>query len=182
MKIFKILKRSPSIRLFRTIYECPIWNWHQVRQTGDFRYLIRLEDYEHLPDVSTEPLEDVWLAMQDEFNEHFKDSSTGGYYYDKFVQYYQLLRDEVIYGCDAYNAKLSVTRTRRKQLEKELEKLPQKPQGVEEQAVMLEIFFQKDINTKTISVFRWYKYIEQYERRIEQIEKTKSNKAKSSIR
>jgi hypothetical protein len=173
-----MLKKSPIIKLYLTIYDCPIWNWDKVKKTDDLRYLIRLKDYDELPDAEVSM--DVWNDMQGEYMQHFKDMGTSGHYFDKYLDLQKTLRNEVIYSCDEYSPLLSKTVVRRKQMEQDLEAMPTISQTIEDQAVHMELFFDKApgaFNTKLISVYRWYKYLQEHERRCNEIESIKETKA-----
>ena len=174
MNILKRRKKDPIIKLYRSIESLPIWNWDQVKKTDDLRYLIKPKEYEELPEV--EVAETVWQTMLDEYSDNFKDIGTGGHFYDKYMDLQKALRDEVIFSCDEFNSKLSKTKVKVKQLEKDLELAPTEKQGLEWQAIQMEIFFSKDFDTKTISTYRWYKYLQEYERRIEELQNPKTPK------
>jgi len=42
-----------------SIDNCPLWNWAKVVNSGDMRYLLRLEDYEQLPEVDEETMKQL---------------------------------------------------------------------------------------------------------------------------
>ena len=172
MKIFNSRKKMQSLPLYRSIHDLPIWNWEQVKRTNDRRFLIVLVDYTVLPDIEVE--ERVWNVMLDEYRKAFDGVASTSYHFNKHLEYYIMLRDEVMMSCDEYNPKLSVTKTRRMQMERELEDMPKGSQTIEEQAVIFQIFFDKEpgaFNVKRITTYQWFKYIQEYERRAEQLSK-----------
>jgi len=161
-----------SIRLYQTIADLPQWNWEQIKQTNDLRYLIKLEDYDELPEVEVE--EGLWLTLQDEFKEKCGMEGSGGYYFDKVIDLWKLKRDMIIYSCDEYNSKLSKTKTKIKQLEGEIEDIPVSKQTIDKQVVMMEIFFKCNLNPRTTSVLRYNIYLNEYERQIEELQRGKA--------
>ena len=46
-----------------------LWQFKQVIETGDVRYLLVLDDYEELPDVDTSTLVTVWFDIYSDFSE-----------------------------------------------------------------------------------------------------------------
>ena len=165
MSTFKKLEKDRTIKLYRTIKDLPIWNWDQIKSTGDKRYLIKLDDYDELPKVEV-PVE-LWQDLLKEYKDNFSESGNiGSFGYEKFIEYQILLKEEVIASCDEENIMLSSIKVKRQMAEKELENLPSSSQTLDDQAIHMEIFFKTPFNVKQISVYRWYKYAQEYERRI----------------
>jgi len=172
MSIFKKLEKDHSIKLYRTIKDLPIWNWNETKKTGDKRYLIRLDDYDDLPKVKVP--EELWRKLLNEYNNEFQDlGSIGNFGYEKFIEHQMLIKEELIASCDDNNPMLSSIITKRKMVEKELENLPKSSQTLEEQAIHMEIFFKIQFDVKLISTYRWFKYTQEYERRIKELEEQK---------
>jgi len=159
-----------SIRLYRTIADLPMWNWEQIKKTSDLRYLIRLDDYDELPEIDVSG--DLWDSLQDEFSEKCGMTESGGYHFDKFIELQKLKRDEIIYSCDEHNSKLSKTKIKIKLLEGEIEEIPVSQQTLYDQVVRLEIFFTRDLDPKTTSVLKWHIYLNEYEKRINELAKS----------
>ena len=175
-----IKQRKQSISLFQTIETLPIWNWEQVKKTGDRRFLLVLDNYDVLPDVGV--ADDHWLMLQGEFQEKVGNNGMGGHYMDKFMDLQRVMRDEIIYGCDEVitgerHPNMSRTKTNRKLLERELDQVPVVNQTIEDQAIQLEIFFQREFDTRKMSVFKWHKYMNEYERRIEELQRSEKNQS-----
>ena len=160
--------------MYRTIADLPMWNWEQVKKTSDLRYLLRLDDYDLLPDL--EVSENLWNDLQDEFSKKCGMTESGGYHFDKVISLYELKRDAVIYGCDEYNSKLSKTKIKIKLLEGEIEDIPVSEQTLDDQVVRLEIFFTRDLDPKKTSVLKWHIYLNEYEKRIEELQRSQAAK------
>ena len=165
-------QKKQSTRLYQSIEVLPVWNWEEIKKTGDLRYLII--------EGEGEGLEDLWLRLQDEFNERVGMSETGNHFHDKFMEAQELRLQELIYSCDEYHPKLSRTKIERGLLEKELKDMPVIRQTLEDQAIQLEIFFTTEpgaFNPKTTSVLIWYKYLNEHERRIKELQRSQKNTA-----
>lgn len=49
---------------YRSVDYLPMFNYYKIIDTGDLRYLLRLDNYEHLPDVDVSELSGVWVELQ----------------------------------------------------------------------------------------------------------------------
>lgn len=61
-----------QINSYKSLDFIPMFNFYKVEETGDLRYLLKLDDYEQLPEVDTKPLKLIWEQMGYEY----KDIST----------------------------------------------------------------------------------------------------------
>jgi hypothetical protein len=41
-----------AVKAFNNIYEIPVWNWHMLNESGEMGYLLKLTDYESIPEHS----------------------------------------------------------------------------------------------------------------------------------
>lgn len=64
MILTKNLKKEYSDKYYTSIDELPIWNWWQVSETGDLKYLCK-DGFEEAPSV------DVWTKIHDEYLESY---------------------------------------------------------------------------------------------------------------
>lgn len=170
MKIFQSKRKEQNIRPYRSLEELPIWNWDRAKQ-GDLRYILKLDDYDTLPDVEVRP--EDWERLEQEFFDKFGKSGTGGYYFDKYMELQRAIRDMVIYTCDE-SPKLSKTKVKITKLERELGEAPE-AQTLQEQAVTMEVFFNREFDVRRMSTYKWFTYINEYERRIAEIKKAETN-------
>jgi hypothetical protein len=122
-------------------------------------------------------LEQHWTDLQDEYAKKCGVDGMAGHYMEKTIEYYKLMQKEIIYGCEEYNSKLSKIKTKRKLLERELDDMPVVEQTLEDKAIQLEIFFNRDFDTRTTSVLRWHKYLKEYERRVEELQRSQKDGA-----
>ena len=159
--------------------EIPIWNWDKIKHTLDLRYLIRHEDFSQLIDeaeVDQELLSELYFNMQDEVHK-IQDSQTyGGHYLDQHIELLELKKQKLIMSCDDYNANLSMIKTKIAQLENEINANSEhkSEQTLEDQAVILIVFFKFEIDTKKMSAYKWYKLMQSYDRQTEELNRQRS--------
>ena len=55
-----------SYEIYNTIDDCPIWNWMKCMDHNDFRYLLKLKDYNNLPDYDPKVLSDLFDKLNTE--------------------------------------------------------------------------------------------------------------------
>lgn len=176
-RMFTTKRSIQKYTLYRTIEDLPIWNWERCKR-GELRYLIIEGESDG---VSDGVLNELWGELQDEFNEKCGMSDRGSHGMDKITDLYKAIRDEIIYSCDDHNPKLSRVKTKRRILEKEIEQMPISEQTLEDQAIQMEIFFTRDFDVKKTSVLRWYKYLQEYEKRTEQLRSSYENNQKAAV-
>ena len=63
-------QEEKSLRYYRSIDFLPIGCFNKASETGDLRYLLKLKDYEELPEYNTEGLQEVWEDIREEYIEH----------------------------------------------------------------------------------------------------------------
>lgn len=49
---------------YKSLESVYMYNYYKVEETGDLRYLYKLDDYDDLPELETEHLKEVWESMQ----------------------------------------------------------------------------------------------------------------------
>jgi hypothetical protein len=60
-------QEQKELKYYKSIYDCPIWNYHRVLNTGDTRYLYILTDYEKLPKKHLNNVfDDIFWQYQEE--------------------------------------------------------------------------------------------------------------------
>lgn len=61
--------QNDTIKHFKTLDYLPMFNYYKTEETKDLRYLLKIEDYEELPEVEVDYLNEVWndlvLEVQD---------------------------------------------------------------------------------------------------------------------
>jgi len=63
--IFKkeITTKNDELRYYKSIDFLPMWNYYKTQETEDLRYLLKLDDYESLPDVDESIFNEIWQEI-----------------------------------------------------------------------------------------------------------------------
>lgn len=146
-----------------------MWNYDRVLETGDLRYLLKLEDYDELPRIWVTPQR--WEEIQQQVFDRIGMTDTAREGFDKLRRKIQLDLKEL--SMDEDDPKLSITRTRKKQTEQEE---PITQQDLYDQVAMLRAFFHVDFDVKKMSVIEYYKQIQLYERHSREASERLSNR------
>lgn len=76
-------KSNSTYKYYKSIDYLPLFNFFMIHESNDLRYLLKLEDYEILPEYNTEQLQSVWENIIIEFQE--ADDNNNG-----IVQYLEI--------------------------------------------------------------------------------------------
>ena len=152
---------------FRNIEELPIWNYTKVNETGDLRYLLCLDDYYDLPNVSDlKQFETLWEDIRYQIIDEFGFSHLEQLILQKDKEIEQLKIKLILKKDKKLLTKLKI---RQKELVSMLKSnKSEKKQSFEEQVVYLESYFKIPIDIKKMSVKRYFTYIRVFEQQIEQ--------------
>ena len=90
---------APRLRWYSTTDYLPVRNFYMCVKTGDLRWILKLEDYEHLPDYSLD-LNKAWEKIWNEFIEISNDRDYQIYFqtlrkYIKVLNRYEILKAEI---------------------------------------------------------------------------------------
>lgn len=90
MKILNFLrKKTTSKKLYQRFDEVPIWNFNKVCETQDFRYLLKLENYNELP-VNITICESVWNTIYFEYLDCVGEDNERAEYRHKYNTFWEL--------------------------------------------------------------------------------------------
>jgi len=67
---------NENIRHYKSAKFCPVWNYEMVIENNDLRYLLKLKDYEYLPEYEQIELQEHWENICNEYAE-LQGSSAG---------------------------------------------------------------------------------------------------------
>ncbi|MCP4987236.1 MAG: hypothetical protein GY928_14655 [Colwellia sp.] len=56
--------QNKKIDFYKSLDFVKVWNYYKVEETGDFRYLLKLDDYDTLPDFKCDELESVYSDLK----------------------------------------------------------------------------------------------------------------------
>lgn len=62
---------SEPNKVFSSIDDLPQWNWTMVHKTGNLAYIKKLNNYRKIKEDNSLVLEQLWLAIYDEYLEEF---------------------------------------------------------------------------------------------------------------
>ena len=157
--------RKKYTRLYQSIETLPIWNYHKVQTTGDLKHLVIRGRPKH------NVLLKLWERLQEEFTEKVGLSDVGNAIIQKSKKLMIAELDRIIAEVEGGH-NLSKAKVTIKQLTRELSERPESSiQSLDEQAAILESWFKIGIDIHTVSVLRFYKYLELYQKQIEQYER-----------
>ena len=62
-------QKEKALKFSENISQATLWQFKNVVESGDVRYLLRISDYDELPDIDTQELSDAWYNIYSEFSE-----------------------------------------------------------------------------------------------------------------
>ena len=158
-----ILQAIHGLKLYQSIEDLPIWNYHKVQTTGELRYLIR----------KGRPKKDVllklWERLQEEFTARVGLTDSGNALMQKSKRLMLLELKKII--AEIAGKSTSRIKVDLEQLSKELtNRSDTTTQDLEDQAAILTKWSGIDINTKVMSTLRFYKLLELFQKEAETYE------------
>ena len=150
------------MKYFRTIEDLPIWNFEKVSETGDIRYILKLEDYFELPEEGFDPdtLVDVFIKVSDDLFDNFGVDDKA---ITKMIEEKDLLILKLRWLSGERTMKAIFNIKNKIVEERESQKGPTK-QSFNERIVMLESYFKKDFDVYKMSVSKFYTYLKLYKK------------------
>ena len=166
-----IRQRRKKYKTYTDIDSLPVWNYNKVKETNEYRYLLKLDDYSELPEFDFD-LSKIW----EDINFQIIDTFGIG---QKELMILHKIRDIQVMKIDFVLNKKRDLITRLNILQKQLEQLQKtddKKQNFEEQVAILESHFKIPFDIFKMSIKRYLSYIKLFENYIEQNKKNgKSN-------
>jgi len=160
------------------LFDCaemlPIWNYEKIKKTGDKRYLIKLDNYNKLPEngISKDELESTWDDISFELVEEFGISEQTR----RLIDYQrQLLKFRWHYEIEGKKIFLNRIREVENKI-KDIIDLKSGGQKFEKQVAILESFFKFPFDVFKMSVLRYFTYIELYDEQITELKQQRGGK------
>lgn len=154
------------MKFWESLEEMPVWNWQKVLETSDHHYLLREPEGGKDADILAD-LEKLWRKLQDAFIDRFGLSKR---YVSIERKRLGVERLQLKYMSSGDKSLLPVIEVRKRELEAMIrEQKQEKKQPFEEQVVLLETHLGFFIDTRKVSVSRYYTYIQVYERELESL-------------
>ncbi len=154
------------IAWYRGIEDLPVWNFRQVQNSGDFNYLLKLDDYSIAPHPRhiRVDLKALWESILEAYIERFDLPRLEKRILNKQLQLNHLVLDYVI---SQDKALVTEIKLRQHELRHLVGQRPGEAQDLDTQAALLESHFKITINLYHISVKRFYTYMELYSKQIQ---------------
>lgn len=154
------------MNFWESLEELPIRNWYKVLETGDYSYLIQ-DGKRQVRVLNKKNLEALWKRLQEDFIDRFGLSKK---YVSIERKRLSIERLQLKYMSTGDKTLVPVIEVRKRELEAMLrEQKVEKRQSLEEQVVMLESHYGFSIDTRKVSVARYYTYIQVYERELQRL-------------
>jgi hypothetical protein len=77
--------QSKELDIYRSIDTLPAWNWYKLKETKDLGYLLKLNDYDTIPEFHTETLAQVYNKIATEIA-NYSDSNALVVYKEKTAE------------------------------------------------------------------------------------------------
>ena len=155
--MFKKIKYS----YYKSIEDLPIWNFNNIIDKDDMRYLLKLEDYNNLPTKKLPPLDVIWMSIYDEYLNLFGINK-------KYETYLIRMKNLIILEFEKNIDKSLETVYDRAKLEM-YDNIPkQDDKSFEKQLLAMIRYFKVTIDIKTISVKQFYTNMETIQKEIAQ--------------
>lgn len=151
------MKRSDiKYKYYNNIDILPLYNYRKVIEEGEKRYLLKLDDYNDLPNVNQSQIEALWEAIQDQIIDSFGIS-------DKFKQLLRLeneiLRLKLKAAIEEDRSLLTIAEVKEMQLKKNIE-AQEKTVSIDDMIIAIELRLKISINELTTTVKKFYKYLQ----------------------
>jgi len=154
------------MKCWTDISEMPVWNYHKVLQTQDLRYLMK-QPGAKLTAKQQGELKGQWKKLQDAYIDKFGVSKRYAAIERKRLGIERLILQHLATGDKAL---LPVIEIRKKELREMLAgEKSEKQQSFEEQVVAIEMYFRFPIDTRKVSVVRYYTYLQVFEKEIQRL-------------
>ena len=139
---------------YKKIDDLPVWNFWQVIEDNEFGYLLKLENYEEIPEYDIEQLAKVWDDLD---YQYFKYFGIDEKYYDKLIQEKKILLLEI----EAIIEKSTFAIVRLRQEKRFLKEMSEEGAKIKnlDMLVSVEKFMGFSLNPKEISVKKFYSYV-----------------------
>jgi len=150
------------MKFYRTIEDLPIWNFEKISETGDIRYMLKLDDYFDLPEkvFNLDSMVDAFMDISDDLFERFGiDDRT----ITKMLEEKDLLILKLRWLAGEKTVK-AIYNIKNKVVEERNNQVGPKVQSFEERIVLLETYFKKDFDVYRMSVSKYYTYLNLYKK------------------
>jgi hypothetical protein len=142
---------------YENIEDCPIWNFSKVGETGDLRYLLKLEQYNVLPKIDTAKLSIVYEQIINTIIAKFGISES---LFTKGIEEKALLILKLKYLAGEKHL-WAIIKIKEKQFEEK--QTDKKAVDFTEQVVIMESHFKVPFDVHKMSIDKFYTYLKLYQ-------------------
>jgi hypothetical protein len=136
----------------------PIWNWNKIHETGDLKYLVIADNYKDIEEQNNEETADLWLDLYQQYIDEFGINDDFKRFMRKKQQLAAKLAEYIASGDRFKLNKIKVIEVDIKGMLNEKE-----PQKFGEVVAGVEKFFGFQIDSKVLTVQKYYNYIKYIE-------------------
>jgi len=146
------------MEIYKTIAELPIWNFWEVVEKNELRYLLKLKDYEQLPECTEEQLHELyelWSELDYQYFEYFGIE-------DKYLNRLKLEKSIIMLEIDVALGKNTLSIVRLRQQKRVLAELNESSEeGLKplDMLINVEKFMGFHLKPEQISVKKFYSYV-----------------------
>lgn len=152
-----------KIKHYKSIEDCPIWNLNKVNETGDVRYLLKLDDYyDDLP-LNGFSLSDTLTAYKNitaEITKHFGLD-------ESFISKMREEKEMIIITLKILSGEKhlkAIREVKKKEKQERNSTIKIKEQSFDEKIIVLESHFNRDFDVQRMSVKKFYTYLNLFKR------------------
>jgi len=139
----------------------PIWNWNQVHETGDLKYLLITDNYKGLDDHNSEEMAECWMDLYQQYIDEFGINDQFKRYMEKKKQLCAKISEYIQTGDKFKMNKINILELDIKAMVNDKE-----PQRFGEVVAGVEKFFGFQIDDKKLTVQKYYNYLKYIESNI----------------
>lgn len=136
----------------------PVWNWNQVHETGDLKYLLIADNYKGLEDHNTEEMAALWMDLYQQYIDEFGINDNFKRYMQKKQQLCAKISEYIQTGDKFKKNKINILELDIKAMVDDKE-----PQKFGEVVAGVEKFFGFQIDPKVLTVQKYYNYLKYIE-------------------
>jgi hypothetical protein len=136
----------------------PVWNWNKIHETGDLKYLVIADNYKDIEGQNNEETANIWLDLYQQYIDEFGINNNFKRFMQKKQQLAAKIAEYIASGDKFKLNKINILEIDIKGMVDEKE-----PQKFGEVVAGVEKFFGFQIDSKVLTVQKYYNYIKYIE-------------------
>ena len=143
---------------YNSIEVIPVWNWNKIHETGDLKYLVIADNYKDIEGQNNEETANIWLDLYQQYIDEFGINNNFKRFMQKKQQLAAKIAEYIASGDKFKLNKINILEIDIKGMVDEKE-----PQKFGEVVAGVEKFFGFQIDSKVLTVQKYYNYIKYIE-------------------